>query len=60
MARAARPGLKRALRGTQNMFMPEKIDRISAISLEGIEKIKSEKKLPKTRSEQSRKPANGL
>ena len=40
--------------------MPEKIDRISAISLEGIEKIKSEKKLPKIRSEQSRKPANGL
>ena len=29
------------------MFMPEKIDRISAISLEGIEKIKSEKNYQK-------------
>ena len=45
LARAVRRGLKRAVRSAQNIFMPKNINCITIIiTLEGIEKIKTEKK----------------
>ena len=41
-AQAARRGLKRALRGAQNILTPKNINSITVIiTLEGIEKIKT-------------------
>ena len=54
LARAIRRGLKRALRRTQNIFMPKNINSVSIIiTLEGIERINTEKMTRKL-SEQSR------
>lgn len=45
LARPVRRGLKRALRRTQNIFLPKNINCIAVvITLEGIEKVKTEKK----------------
>ena len=49
LARAARPGLKMSLRRAQNIFMLKNINSITInITLEGIEKIKTEKNDNKT------------
>ena len=50
--RAVRAGLKSALRRAQNIFMPKNINCITIIiASEGIEKIKTEKKMTTKESE---------
>ena len=45
LAQAVKRRLKWALRRAQNIFIPKKINYITIIMLEGIEKIKVKKKM---------------